>query len=392
MCGYYFAFLFRKTTIILNLVDITKNPCHNRRVPVPVPGLVPELVPGFYRYDENVMRRNRKPVTIYDVAEAAGLSVSTVSRVLNDKDDVAADTYERVQQVIEELGYTSSLAARGMRSRRTNVIGLIMPDIAAPYSVAVMRGVNQAIAESDFDLIVYTTGDIRKYSTPDQESYYVSLLNGSITDGLIVVTLAATNFSTVAPVVAIDPNNESPKCPSIISTNCEGALEAMEYLTSLGHHRIGFITGRLDLVSANRRLQGYQDGLVGAGIALDEALIQVGDYMTETAVDCTQRLLSLDDPPTAIFAANDMSAMGVYKAAKDAGLRIPEDLSVIGFDNLQESNYLNPKLTTVDQFISEMGSIAVEMIIKLVNGESLENDLHKIKTQLVVRDSCRALT
>jgi len=336
-------------------------------------------------------RRNRKPVTIYDVAEAANVSVSTVSRVLNDKDDVSAETYEKVQQVITELGYASSLAARGMRSRRTNVIGLIMPDIAEPYSVAVMRGVNQAIAESDFDLIVYTTGDIRKYSTPDQESHYVSLLNGSITDGLIVVTLAATSFSTAAPVVAIDPNNESPQCPAIISTNCEGALEAMEYLTSQGHRRIGFITGRLDLVSANRRLQGYQDGLAAAGIPVDEELIQVGDYMTETAVDCTQKLLSLDDPPTAIFAANDMSAMGVYQAAKDAGLRIPKDLSVIGFDNLQESNYLDPKLTTVDQYIPEMGTIAVEMIVKLINGETLENDLHKIKTQLVVRDSCHAL-
>ena len=337
------------------------------------------------------MRRNRKSVTIYDVAEAAGVSVSTVSRVLNEKDDVSAETYEHVQKVIAELGYASSLAARGMRSRRTNVIGLIMPDIAQPYSVAVMRGVNQAIAKLNYDLIVYTTGDIRKYATPDQESYYVSLLNGSITDGLIVVTLAATSFSTAAPVVVIDPNNESPKCPAIISTNREGALEAMEYLTNLGHHRIGYITGRLDLVSANRRLQGYQDGLVAAGIPVDENLIEIGDYSTETAVDCTRRLLSLDDPPTAIFASNDMSAMGAYQAAHDAGIQIPEDISIIGFDNLRESYYLNPKLTTIDQFIPKMGTIAVEMIVKLVNGEPLTTDLYKIQTRLVVRDSCRPM-
>ena len=337
------------------------------------------------------MRRlNRKPVTIYDVAEAAGVSVSTVSRVLNDKDDVAADTYDRVQQVIAELGYASSLAARGMRSRRTNVIGLIMPDIAAPYSVAVMQGVNQAIAKIDYRPDCLYHWGYPEIWNPDQESYYVSLLNGSITDGLIVVTLEATNFSTAAPVVAIDPNNESPKCPAIISTNREGALEAMEYLISQGHRRIGFITGRLDLVSANRRLQGYQDGLAAAGIPLDDELIQVGDYTTETAANCTQNLLSLDDPPTAIFASNDMSAMGVYQAAQDAGLRIPEDLSVVGFDNLRESTFLNPPLTTIDQFIPEMGSIAIEMLVKLINGESLENDLHKINTQLVVRDSCRA--
>ena len=170
------------------------------------------------------MKRNRKSITIHDVAAAAGVSVSTVSRVLNDKDDVAAETYSRVQQVISELGYASSLAARGMRSQRTNVIGLIMPDVASPYSIAVMQGVNRAISQFDYDLIIYTNGDIRKNASADQESYFVSLLNGSITDAVIVVTPAATNFSTAAPVVAIDPNNESPECPAIMSTNYDGAM------------------------------------------------------------------------------------------------------------------------------------------------------------------------
>jgi LacI family transcriptional regulator len=334
------------------------------------------------------MRRNRKSITIHDVAASAGVSVSTVSRVLNDKDDVASETYERVQQVVSELGYASSLAARGMRSHRTNVIGLIMPDVAAPYSVAVLQGVNRAIAQLDYDLIVYTNGDVRKHASASQEAYFVSLLNGSITDGVIVVTPVSTNFSTKAPIVAIDPNNESPECPAIISTNRDGALQAMNYLTSLGHRRIGFINGRSELVSASRRLQGYRDGLAAADIPLDEYLIEAGDYTTETAVFCAQRLFQLDDRPTAIFAANDQTAMGVYRAAQAGGMRIPEDLSVVGFDNLQESLFLYPPLTTVDQFISEMGTIAVEMIVKLVNGETLQNDLRKISTRLVVRDSC----
>ena len=334
------------------------------------------------------MRRNRKSITIHDVAASAGVSVSTVSRVLNDKDDVASETYERVQQVVSELGYASSLAARGMRSHRTNVIGLIMPDVAAPYSVAVLQGVNRAIAQLDYDLIVYTNGDVRKNASASQEAYFVSLLNGSITDGVIVVTPVSINFSTKAPIVAIDPNNESPECPAIISTNRDGALQAMNYLTSLGHRRIGFINGRSELVSASRRLQGYRDGLAAADIPLDEYLIEAGDYTTETAVFCAQRLFQLDDRPTAIFAANDQTAMGVYRAAQAGGMRIPEDLSVVGFDNLQESLFLYPPLTTVDQFISEMGTIAVEMIVKLVNGETLQNDLRKISTRLVVRDSC----
>jgi LacI family transcriptional regulator len=232
---------------------------------------------------------------------------------------------------------------------------------------------------------------VRKNASAAQEAYFVSLLNGSITDGVIVVTPVATNFSTAAPIVAIDPNNESPECPAIISTNRDGALLAMKYLTDHGHRRIGFINGRSELVSASRRLQGYQDGLLQADIPFDENLIEIGDYTTETAVICTQRLLNIDDPPTAIFAANDQTAMGVYQAAKDAGLRIPDDLSVIGFDNLRESVYMDPPLSTIDQFIPESGTIAVEMLVKLINGEILENNLRKIATQLVIRDSCCSL-
>ncbi len=238
------------------------------------------------------MTRNRKSITIHDVAAAAGVSVSTVSRVLNDKDDVAADTYKRVQQVIAELGYASSLAARGMRSHRTNVIGLIIPDVDSSYSIDVMKGVNRAIAQLDYDLIIYTGG----IGAGERESYYVGLLSGSVTDGVIVVAPSATNFATDAPVVAIDPNNESPECPAIISTNHEGALQAMEYLVGLGHRRIGFIAGREELVSSVRRLQGYQDGLAAAGIPVDEELIQIGDYTTKTSVGCAHNLLSRDPP------------------------------------------------------------------------------------------------
>lgn len=337
------------------------------------------------------MRRARKSVTIQDVAKAAGVSVSTVSRVLNNRFDVALETSQKVQQVIQEMEYTSSLAARGMRSHSTNVIGMVMPDIASLYCVEIMRGVNQVIARLNYDLIIYTNGDVRKYGTADQERRYVTLLNGGITDGVIVVTPAATDFSTDAPVVIIDPNNETPAYPAIISTNHEGTLTAMNYLTGLGHRRIGFITGRLDLVSARVRLQGYKDGLAAANIPVDDALIQVGDYTAETAVECTRALLSLENPPTVIFASNDMSAMGVYQAARGLGVRIPEDLSVIGFDNIRESKYLEPPLTTVDQFLAEMGVIAAEMVVMLMKGEALKSNLHKIHTQFLVRGSCRSL-
>jgi LacI family transcriptional regulator len=223
-------------------------------------------------------------------------------------------------------------------------------------------------------------------------------LNGSITDGAIVVTPTATRFITQAPLVIIDPNNEAPDYPSIIATNQEGALAAMKYLTGLGHRRIGYITGRMELVSSNLRLQGYKDGLAAAGISLSEDSIEIGDYTTETAAFCARKLLSRPDRPTAIFAANDMSAMGVYQAARELGLHIPGDLSVMGFDNLHEAAYLDPPLTTIDQFIEKMGTLATEMLVKLMEGESLpinpaeKFNLYQIPTQLVIRDSCRAMS
>ncbi len=337
------------------------------------------------------MRRAKTTITIQDVAKAAGVSVSTVSRVLNDKDDVALETHERIQGVIQQLGYTSSLAARSMRSHRTNVIGLIVANVEDPFSIQVMKGVNRAITDIDYDLIVYTSGSIKKPSTAERERHYVSLLNGSITDGIVIVTPAATSFSTTAPVVAVDPNNESPNCPSVLSTNHAGAVAAMEYLIGLGHRRIGFIGGRPDLQSASHRRQGYLDALAKAGLPSDQTLIQVGDYTTEIGRVCAHRLLALPQPPTAILAANDKSAIGAIEAAREAGLRIPEDLSVIGFDNIPEAAYLNPGLTTVDQFIEKMGHMATEMLISLVEGKPLDNAPYKIATQLVVRDSCQAI-
>jgi LacI family transcriptional regulator len=337
------------------------------------------------------MERNRTPITIRDVAREAGVSVSTVSRVLNDKDDVAPETYARVRSVIRKLGYTSSLAARSMRNCRTNVVGLIVPDVGDPFSIQVMKGVNKAIAEHGYDLIVYTSGTMRMNSKAERERHYVSLLDGSIVDGTIIVTPAATSFSTSAPVVAVDPNNQSPDCPSVTSTNHAGALAAMEYLIGLGHRRIGFIGGRPDLQCARQRLQAYLDALAQASIPADQALIETGDFLRSAGRLCAQRLLALREPPTAIFAANDQSAIGAMEAAREAGLRIPEDLSVVGFDNTPEAAHCRPSLTTVDQFIDRMGYQATEILLGLIQGKSADDDLCLVSTQFVVRDSCRAV-
>ncbi|GAB4480694.1 MAG: LacI family DNA-binding transcriptional regulator [Anaerolineales bacterium] len=334
------------------------------------------------------MRPQKQSVTIQHVAKAAGVSVSTVSRVLNGKVDVAEETKERIEAVIKQLGYASSLAARSMRSKKNQLIGLIMPDIAYPFAWEVMKGVNRAIAESEYDLLVYTRGDVRKYGTAAHEQQIVSLLNGSITDGLLIVAPVSEEFFSTAPIVSVDHLAVRPGYPSVHSTNYEGALEAMRHLLALGHRRIGFISGRGELLSAQRRFQAYQNALAEAGIAFDEALIARGDYTTATGHDCARQLLSLPQPPTAIFAANDQSAMGVYQAAQEMGKEIPRDLSVIGFDNIPEAAYLN--LTTVDQFIAEMGYQAAKTLFRLIEGQTLETKIQQLPTRLVVRASCQA--
>jgi len=335
------------------------------------------------------MRKKKRTVTIQDVAKKAKVSVSTVSRVLNGKVDVASETQDRILSVIEDLGYTTNLAARSMRSHKKNLVGLIMPDIAYPFAIEVMKGVNRAIAESEFDLLVYTTGDVRKSGRASHEQKYVSLLTNSISDGVIIVAPVADEISNDAPIVSIDPLASNPNYPAVHATNYQGAMEGMEYLLGLGHKRIGFISGRAELESSNRRLIGYREALERAGVPVDEQLIASGDYTTETGVSCARELLALNNPPTAIFASNDQMAIGVFQVAEELGIRIPGDLSVLGFDNITESKYMG--LTTVDQFISEMGYVATQMLIKIINGTPLDEQTYQMQTQLVIRNSCREL-
>jgi len=337
------------------------------------------------------MSRSKASVTIHSVAKVAGVSVSTVSRVLNNKADVAPETLQLVQDVIEKLGYTSSLAARSLRSSSTNVIGAVLFDIVDPFSVQVMSGIDRALRElSHYDLIVYSSMGSKRNLAADRERRSVSLLGNGITDGIIVVAPSAVTFTNGSPIVIIDPHNENPNYPAVISQNRDGALTVMQYLIGLGHQRIGFIGGRPELQSSTQRYQGYAAGLCQAALPLDPDLVQAGDYNRDTGFICAQRLLSLPKPPTAIFAANDQSAFGVLEAAHQAGLQVPDDLSVVGFDNTIESSYINPSLTTVDQSIDQMGYIAAQVLVRLISKEEVENNTYTLPTHLIVRESCGA--
>ncbi len=332
------------------------------------------------------MRTKHPTVRIQDVARAAGVSVTTASRVLNNKDDVAPATYAKVRRVMQELNYTASLAAKSMRSHTANVIGLLVPEVVEVYHQEIIKGVGEAIRNSGYDLMIYTPG---RPTGATWEQEHVALLSNGLTAGCIVVTPSAPRFPEGAKVVVIDPQGDGADVPSVVARNRVGALAVMEYLIGLGHRRIGFIGGRADTLSAIRRFQGYKDGLAAAGIAFDSALIVAGDYSYERGLVAAHQLLSLPAPPTAIFAANDRSAMGVLDVAQRMGLHVPQDLSVVGFDNLPETAQAVPGLTTVDQSIREMGHIAMDLMLRVLRGETLEPQLVKVSTRLIVRGSCQ---
>lgn len=335
------------------------------------------------------MSKKTRSVTIQDVARAAGVSVSTVSRVLNNKVDVSEETQVRIREVILKLGYSSNLAARCMRSTKKNMIGLIVPDVEHPYSLEVLKGVNHAIATTKYDLLIYTTGSFQKQDTALREQQYVSLLNGVITDGTIVVTPSANSFVTNAPIVSIDPHVLTEEYLSIVVDHYGGALQAMQYLVNLHHRRIAYISGRTGMQNSER-YRAYCDVLTEAGISIDPALVIEGDYSTSRGVECARELLGLSLPPTAIFASNDQTALGVFDAARELGIRIPEDLSVVGFDNIPEAQIHG--LTTVDHPLEKMGSAAVDLLIKQIEGEQATSIPQKWTANLVIRSSCQVLS
>jgi LacI family transcriptional regulator len=325
-------------------------------------------------------------VTIGDVAAEAGVSIATVSKVINGRYGVAPATLERVQAVIDQLGYESSLVARSLRSHRTNVIGILVADIE-PFSAELLKGAGAAIRARDYELIVYSgSGHGKDHS--GWERRYVSRLGGTLTDGLILVTPTLVDVGDATPIVAVDPHAGASSMPSVHSDNLAGAIAATEHLIELGHRRIGFLAGRPDLESARQREQGYRDALAAAAIPLDPELIRVGDYELEMSEGPARQLLTLADRPTAIFAANDLSAIQTMHVARSLGLSIPGDVSVIGFDNIPESALTAPPLTTIDQSIQEMGRQAVELLIDLIEGNAERPGQVTLPTRLVVRQSC----
>jgi LacI family transcriptional regulator len=330
-------------------------------------------------------------VTIDDVAQRAGVSIATVSRVVNGRYGVAPATVSRVQDAIDELGYESSLIARSLRSSQTNVIGILVSDIE-PFSAELLKGVAVALRGSGYELVVYSGGGHGQDEGWERRS--LSRLGGTLTDGIILVTPTVVDIVTGHPLVVVDPNRDG-LVPTVTAQNLEGAIALTRHLIDLGHRRIAFIGGRPDLEAARRREAGFRQALDGAGIELDPELIQPGMFTQEGAERPARTLLTLPEPPTAVFAANDQSAIQTVRTAASLGLRVPEDVSVAGFDNIPESALIDPPLTTVDQSIQDLGRAAADLLLDLLRrlgtrapaDIEIEPEYITLPTELIIRQS-----
>jgi LacI family transcriptional regulator len=329
-------------------------------------------------------------VTITAIAREAGVSVPTVSRVLNGRSDVAPRTRERVEELLREHGYRR----RANRNRvAANLMDLVFNDIDSPWAVEIIRGVEDVAHSTGVGVVVSAI-----HRRPASTRQWLQNLRARATDGVIFVTsdltppMHAELRRLNIPMVVVDPAGvPAIDVPTIGATNWAGGLTATEHLLSLGHRRVGFIAGPKRLLCSRARLDGYGAGLAAAGIDLDPALIRQGDFYHESGFAGAQAMLDLAEPPTAIFAASDQMALGVYEAVRQRGLRVPDDVSVVGFDDLPESRWTSPPLTTVRQPLAEMGLMAARTVLRLAQGEQIETPRIELATELVVRDSTISL-
>ncbi len=345
------------------------------------------------------MRQNHKKsggVTIVDIAREVGVSHATVSRVLNQHAGVKPATRQLVLEAVERLGYVANQQARRLAGGRSRVIGLIVSGLTNGYSNRLLEGIEVAVSETDYDLLLYSSTTRARRQL--HEGHYVDRLVNGLADGLLIISpffpeayferLERHNF----PYVLVDHSGQRGNRPIIYAANYQGAYEATEYLIQLGHQHIGFVTGWPVHPSTAERLDGYKAALAAHGLAFDPAIVREGDFLLEGGYRAGLELLALPDRPTAIFASSDDMAIGVMNAARQLGLRIPEDISIIGFDDIHQANLIYPRLTTVSQSLHEVGEVALRMLIEYIDNPQAPRRQQAIATRLVLRDSCQPPT
>src|SRR6266567_8454423 len=326
--------------------------------------------------------------TIRQIADLAGVSIATVSRVLNGRGDVSDETRDLVSRVIRENGYTANRNARGLSAGRTGLVGILVPLVYPAYFSAILAGAAEALSERGLQIVLSPTG-----GEHDREVSVLDRLHG-LTDGALIILPEESSdelerllddgyrFVVVDPLMPL-----AERIPSVSAANTSGADQAMQHLLELGHQRIAQIMGPSGWLATEDRRRGYRAALAAAGILPDPVLEVESTPEILPGREAAGHLLDLPEPPTAIFAFNDDIAIGAVQAARARGLRVPEDLSIVGFDDVEHATIVVPTLTTVRQPLAEMGRTAVSLLIRLLERQRFETLHVELATRLVVRDS-----
>lgn len=330
-----------------------------------------------------------RPATIADVARQAGVSIATVSRVLNGTTRVIPETSERVQDAIRALNYVPRTAARVLASRRTNTLGLLLPEISGAFFSSMLRGIEAAARGAGFDLLIHTTGEPR-HALPHARLP----LGEHNTDGLLAFTASLENeeitrlYSIGLPLVLMHQTVAGCEIPTITIENKSGAARIVAHLIEAhGRRRIVFLRGPESHEDSAWRERGYCEALETHGLQVDPALIALGGFQRETAQAAIQDLLARGVDFDAVFSGDDEAALGVLTALQAAGVAVPQEVSVVGFDDIPFAPFLSPPLTTVRAPIEQVGSEAVKQLVRLIRGEQADL-LTLLPTEMVIRNSC----
>ncbi len=334
-------------------------------------------------------------ITIRQIAKLAEVSRSTVSRVLNNHPSVRPEVRQRVLEVIKEQDYVPQAAARSLASRRTNVLTLLIPRSSAfiftdPFFSLTIQSITEACTARDYSLMLsMATG-------AEERSFYQRVLRSRITDGVLMLSsdiddpILPLLINDDMPLVLIGSHPYLQPMYSVDVANRDGAAVAVEHLLRLGHSRIATITGPLQMNTAIDRRDGYKQALLKAGVGIDPQLIGEGDFTQEGGYSAMRTLLDVQPPPTAVFAASDMMALGALRAIYDAGLRVPDDIALVGFDDIPIASFATPELTTVRQPIQRLGATAATMLLDHLEGNPPAIHHQQLKPELIIRKSCGA--
>jgi LacI family transcriptional regulator/LacI family repressor for deo operon, udp, cdd, tsx, nupC, and nupG len=333
--------------------------------------------------------------TLKEVAKKAGVSITTVSRVINGSAKVNEETRERVQKAMTQLEYQPNRVAQRLRASngRSKLLGLIIPDIQNQFYSNIVRGIEDVTYGNDYAVILCNSDE-----NPNKERFYLEVLKSESVDGIILPPIQQFGeeienlINLGLPIVCVDRKLMRKKVDTVVIGNEKGGYDAVNHLIELGHKKIAILTSSLQFSSFNERQKGYERALKQNGIEIDKRLIKEGDpRSSETARALTDDLLSLDTPPTAIFATNNLMTLGVLEALNKHNLKIPDDISIVGFDDLPWARAISPPLTTVKQPAYEMGRRAAELFFKRVEDPSREPEVIVMDPKLIIRESTASL-